>query len=93
MEFLKRHYEKLILLVLLLAFILSMVYVLRIIDQTKEITEESLQIPTRAADYEVHDPKAAEFEIADYWQSRNANWPASHARNKANPFFSEPAIG
>ena len=63
MEFLKRHYEKLILLVLLLAFILSMVYVLRIIDQTKEITEESLQIPTRAADYEVHDPKAAEFEI------------------------------
>ena len=56
MEFLKRNYEKLILLVLLLAFILSMVYVLRIIDQTKEITEESLQIPTRAADYEVHDP-------------------------------------
>lgn len=92
MEFLKRHYEKLILLVLLLAFILSMVYVLRIIDQTKEITEESLQIPTRAADYEVHDPKAAEFEIADYWQSRNANWPASQARNKANPFFSDLVV-
>ncbi len=92
MEFLKRHYEKLILLVLLLAFILSMVYVLRIIDQTKEITEESLQIPTRAADYEVHDANSPDFRIAEYWQARNAVWPASQARNKENPFFSDLVV-
>lgn len=51
MEFLKRHYEKLILLLLLLAFIGTMMYVLEIIKQTKEVTEESLQLPTRSADY------------------------------------------
>ena len=89
LEFLKRHYEKLLLLVLLLTFIFSMVYVLRIIDQTREITEESLQIPSRPADYEVHDPKLPEFQIPSYWQSKSVVWAASQARSKADPFFSD----
>ena len=47
MDFIKKHYEKLILLLLLVIFIASMFHVLNIIKQTGEIQEHHLQIPTR----------------------------------------------
>ena len=84
MEFLKRHYEKLILLFLLVAFIISMIHVLRIIQQTREVTEESLQIPSRKADYEPKDPKAADFDVAARFQKTGLTWRPSVAREKGN---------
>ena len=41
LEFLKRHYEKLILLFMLVAFIISMIHVLRIIQQTRDRGESA----------------------------------------------------
>ncbi len=84
MEFLKRHYEKLILLFLLVAFIISMIHVLRIIQQTREVTEASLQIPTREADYEPQDPGSESFDIAGKFESTGLKWAASVPREQGN---------
>ncbi len=84
MEFLKRHYEKLILLILLLVFILSMIYVLRIIQQTGEITEASLQIPTREADVKKEDPKAPYFNVAKIYEGTALRWVANGPREKGS---------
>lgn len=84
MEFLKRHYEKLILLFMLMAFIISMIHVLRIIQQTREVTEASLQIPTRKADYEPQNPEAAEFDVEGKFKSTSLKWEVSTAREKGN---------
>ena len=84
MEFLKRHYEKLILLFMLVAFIISMIHVLRIIQQTREVTEASLQIPTRKADYEPQNPEAAEFDVEGKFKSTSLKWEVSTAREKGN---------
>ncbi len=91
MNIFKRHYEKIILCVLLLFFILSMVYVLRIIEQTGEITEESLQIATRSPDYEPQDPKSQDFDIKNYWEARNVAWTESAPR-EGDPFFSDLTV-
>ncbi len=82
MEFLKKHYEKLILLLLLLAFIGTMMYVLEIIRQTREVTEASLQIPTRSAD---HQPKKEDdpiFDVDALVASTALDWKTSEARSK-----------
>ncbi len=81
MEFLKRHYEKLILLLLLLAFIGTMMYVLEIIKQTKEVTEESLQLPTRSADYKPKKADDPEFDVSALIASTALDWKSSEARS------------
>ncbi len=84
MEFLKKHYEKLILLVLLLAFIISMVYVFSIINQTREIKESDLNIPTRQADYEPADPADVQFDLKTQLAATQLHWEPSTVRNPKN---------
>lgn len=92
MDFLKRHYEKLILLVLLLAFIGSMMYVLQIIKSTGEVTEKDLAIPTREADYKAKDVKDEAFQISQLLQRLQLHWEASTARDKRNESFSDLVV-
>ena len=64
MEFIKRHYEKLLLAGLLLLFIGSMVYLVEIMRETGSISQDDLKIPTRPADFKRGDEKAPEFDLA-----------------------------
>ena len=61
MEFLKRHYEKLILLVLSIISILTVTHIFSIMDKTREVKDSDLKIPTRRADYQIHDEKSDDF--------------------------------
>ena len=92
MEFLKRHYEKLILLVLLLGFIVSMIYVFRIISATSEIKESDLDIPTREADYQPADPADPQFNVKVQLGGTQLHWDPSAARNAENAEFSDLVV-
>ena len=84
MEFLKKHYEKLILLVLLLAFIVSMIYVVIIIDQTREIKDSDLNLPSREADYKPVNPEESQFDVKMQLASTQLHWDESKARDPEN---------
>lgn len=79
MEFIKRHYEKLMLAGLLVLFIGSMIYLVQIMRETGSISQEALRIPTRPADFQRCDEKAPEFNIARQLFGM-VPWSASGAR-------------
>ena len=64
MDFLKRYYERFILLGLFLVFIALMFYVHAIIDETKKVNSKDLELKKREADHEVVDPKDARFDVS-----------------------------
>ncbi len=82
MEFFKRHYEKVILLGLLLFFILTMIHVLSIVGTTNEITAEDLRIPPMSANYEMNDPADDRFNIPKVMDQNRMNWSAAGARDQ-----------
>ena len=97
MEFIKRHYEQLLLAGLLIMFIGSMVYLAGIMQDTGRISEQDLRIPTRAADFK----RALEGEgesPANYELNRNlfgnALWVASKARSDSRyqKFYSDLVV-
>ncbi|HBC85369.1 MAG TPA: hypothetical protein DCZ94_00280 [Lentisphaeria bacterium] len=51
MNFLKKHYEKIILAVFLLVFIVSLVLLIFALSKSMDIKEEELRFPTKAPDY------------------------------------------
>jgi len=80
-EFIKRHYEKLILLVLSLIFIATMAHVLGVISRTREVKDSDLKIPTRQADYQVQDGKSDAF-VPDRFVAKTApDWQKSAPRS------------
>lgn len=93
MEFIKRHYEKLLLAALLLMFIGSMVYLAGIMRETGSIRLENLKIPTRAADFQMPDVKDPQFD-----SSKNlfgtARWQASTSRpgSRYQKFYSDLVV-
>ena len=84
MDFIKKHYEKLILLLLLVIFIASMFHVLNIVKQTGEVQEHHLQIPTRDPDYKIHSPDDPIFDVAELLKSTSLNWINPGPRNPAD---------
>ena len=68
MDFLKRHYEKVILLGLFVLFIALMFMVQGIIGRTQEISEKDLQLPKREADHEMVDAKDKMFDPEYMWK-------------------------
>ena len=87
MEFLNKHYEKLILLAVMLFFVLGMVFLLNTLSSTEKIEESELRIPTRAADYQPADPKSGDFAISKQWEAGKFNWLRGEARKAANAQF------
>ena len=63
MELLKQHYEKIILGALLLGFILSLVYLLAMIDTAGNVTSDQLRFQAPAGKYEVEDFGGSAFQI------------------------------
>ena len=84
MDFLKKHYEKLILLFLLVVFIASMFHVLNIVKQTGEVQEHHLQIPTRDPDYKIHSPDDPIFNVPELLKSTSLNWVSAGPRVAAD---------
>lgn len=84
MDFIKKHYEKLILLLLLMIFIASMFHVLNIVKQTGEVKEHHLQIPTRNPDYVIHAPDDPIFDVSELMKTTSLNWVNPGPRDAAN---------
>lgn len=82
MDFINKHYEKLILLGMLLFFIGAMWNVWSIAGKTKEVKESDLRIPTRQADYEPKDAKDKSLQIAAIQKQGAFVWKKAESRNK-----------
>lgn len=80
MEFLKRHYEKVILLGLFVLFIALMVMVQGIISRTKEISDADLNLPKREANHVMADAKDKKFDPAYMWSETRLVWNDGAAR-------------
>jgi len=91
-EFLKRHYEKLILLTLSVISILTVLHIISIVGRTKEVKDSDLKIPTRQPDYVVHDATSADFITAQLISNTGLMWDASASRlqdNESKNYFSD----
>jgi hypothetical protein len=90
-DFINKHYEKLILLGMLLFFIFAMVNVWSIASQTKDVKDSDLRIPTRQADYKPQDPKDKSLQADNIRNEGVFSWVKAEARNKkaASLFYSD----
>ncbi|MDD3886305.1 MAG: hypothetical protein PHI35_05500 [Victivallaceae bacterium] len=84
MDLLKKNYDKLILLALVLAFVCSMIYVLDIIRKTREVTDRDLQIPTREPNYVEHKADESDFVKDKLFQLTAENWTPAASRGKVS---------
>lgn len=93
MEFLKRHYEKLILAVLLLLFICSMAYLVMIVQDTSTITLKKLQLPTREPDFHLQavKPDDPSFDRKKLFEEGTV-WHVSKARKEGATHFSDLVV-
>ncbi len=82
MEFLKRHYEKLILLALSIISIIAVLHIISIVGRTKEVKDSDLKIPTRDPDYVVHDAQSPEFIPEQVIRVNALSWPESVSRSR-----------
>ena len=78
MDFLNKHYEKLILFAVLIVFCIGMVSVLNTVNKTKEVKESDLNIEKKEADF-VGSAKN-EKSVAEQWQSSNLVWHRGEMR-------------
>lgn len=82
MDFIKRHYEKLLLLCMLLLFISIMIYVMQVAEKARSITDDKLRIPTFEADYEKkrEKPGDSKFNRELVVQINKSHWSVSSQR-------------
>ena len=62
MNFIKKHYEKIILAVFLLIFILSLIWTIIVLNKSLDVTTEDLKMGKILADYPV--AKMEEYEVS-----------------------------
>ena len=74
MNFLKRYYDKVILLALFVLFIGLMLSVLSIVETTSRIKPEDLKLPDRKPDHNKEEPGDAKFKIAKLWNDKSMVW-------------------
>ena len=91
MDFLSKHYEKLILMGMLLFFIFAMIDVMSIASQTGEVKDSDLRIPTREPDYKPQDPAKPEFQVSAIREKGKLVWlkGASRENAKGAAFYSD----
>jgi len=80
-DFLKKHYEKVILLGLFVFFIGLMYLVQSVISSTREVTDADLKLPVRKPDYEKVERKNPDFDTVKLWYDSHLKWENN---NKAN---------
>jgi len=99
LELLKKHFEKLLLMVMLLAFAGMMLYLLEILRSTSVITDEDLMIETPDADYVPANPKDRKFDVNalftahlvkvgnDKFEEHSLTWKKTPPRNPGSKEF------
>ena len=80
MDFLNKHYEKLILLGMLVFFIIAMVNVLSISSQTGEVKDSDLRIPTRQPDYKPENASDKRFTVEAILDTGKFSWREARRR-------------
>lgn len=88
MQFLKKHYEKIILASLLVLFILSLIYLIQIFESTNQVTKAELNIPTRDPDYQPINFKAPEFDPEIIF-NKDTVWKEYGAREPDDKVYSD----
>ena len=73
-NFLKRYYDKVILLALFVLFIGLMLSVLSIVETTSRIKPEDLKLPDRKPDHVIEEQKSEKFKIAKLWENKSMVW-------------------
>ena len=92
MELLKQHYEKIILGALLLGFILSLIYLLAMIDTAGNVTRDQLRFQAPAGKYEVENFGSEKFQIKHIlgergrWSDRVGKQQAGLVTELASPY-------
>ena len=74
MDFIKRHYEKIILLGLFVIFIGLMLMVQSVINSTRSVTDEHLALPKRQANFVNEDPAEEKFDTARLRENSRLKW-------------------
>ena len=92
MEFLKRHYEKLILLALSVISLLAVLYMTSVMSDTREVTDRDLQIPTRSPDYKTLDSELKKYREEKSAEERNNYSDAVKLYAKSNKFNADELI-
>ena len=82
MEFLKRHYEKVILLGLFVLFIVLMIMLQGVVSRTKEISDADLNLPKLEANYVMADEKNKMFDPSYIWNETKMVWNDGVAREE-----------
>ena len=88
MDFIKRHYEKLLLLFMLVLFIGIMFYVVSVADQARSIKDSDLtfrETDLKRNKVEVKSPASAEFNTNLIIEGGKSNWQASTQRRIFDP--------
>ena len=78
MDFLNKHYEKLILLTVLIIFFIGMIFVLNTLDKTREVKDTDLRIPPRTADFK--GSAKDEKKVSEQWTAGRFNWAKGEVR-------------
>ena len=86
MDFLNKHYEKLILLGMLVFFIIAMVNVLSISSQTGEVKDSDLRIPTRQPDYKPENASDKRFTVEAILDTGKFSWREARRREAKSQF-------
>jgi len=84
-DFIKRHYEKVILLGLFVIFIGLMFLVQSVISSTQEVKESDLKLPPRSPDFQNEDPKDDKFDTDKRWNNSNFIWKTPEIADKSEP--------
>lgn len=79
LDFLKKHYEKLILALFLLVFVFLLIYLIDLSKSTRTISRQELEIPVKEPNYRCTDFAQKEFQVRHVF-TNNCTWEKSKAR-------------
>ena len=85
MDFIKQHYEKVILLGLFVLFIGLMIVVRGVISSTEEVKESDLKLKAPVADHVNEDEKDAKFDAEKRWNDSNFRWDKAKSAGENIP--------
>lgn len=91
MDFLKRHYEKLILAVFLIAFIFLLLYLIDLSKSTRTITKSALKIPNIDPNYQPNDFSHKKYQT-NYIFTNDCTWNKSTARSDKDKIYTDLMI-
>ena len=91
MDFLKKHYEKLILAIFLIAFVFLLLYLIGLSKSTRTITRSTLKIPNIEPNYMPNDFSHRKYQI-NYVFTKDCLWNKSTMRSDKDKIYTDLLI-